>query len=53
MTAREPRRAPVSLKPAPVEMSGGLRAIADPELRAVLESLAAGVAASAGVPRIS
>ncbi|WP_419809302.1 DUF721 domain-containing protein [Sphingomonas sp.] len=52
VSAREPRRAPPSLKPAPAEMSGGLRTIADPELRAVLESLAAGVAASAGVPRI-
>ena len=56
VTAREPRRAPPSLTPAPAEMSaetlGGLRSITDPELRAVLESLAAGVAASAGVPRV-
>ena len=48
----EPRRAPPSLKPVPVEMGQGLNGIADPELRAVLESLAAGVAASSGVPRI-
>ena len=44
------RRAPPSLKPAPAEMQGfelggSLRTIADPELKAVLESLAAGVAA--------
>ncbi|WP_375381697.1 DUF721 domain-containing protein [uncultured Sphingomonas sp.] len=44
------RRAPPSLKPAPAdfqgfELGGSLRTIADPELKAVLESLAAGVAA--------
>ena len=49
---REARRAPPSLKPAPVEMGLGIKTIADPELRAVLESLAAGVAASTGLPRI-
>ena len=52
-----PRRAPPSLKPAPVpvEMGAGLKAIADPELRAVLESLAAGVAAAPppGLPKVS
>ena len=53
VAAREPRRAPASLRPAPVEMGHGIKAIADPELRAVLESLAAGVAASTGLPRIS
>jgi hypothetical protein len=53
VASREPRRAPPSLKAAPVEMGQGLKAIADPELRAVLESLAAGVAASSGLPRIS
>ena len=50
---REPRRAPPSLRPVPLDMGEGLKAIADPELRTVLESLAAGVHASAGVPRIS
>lgn len=49
---RAVRRAPVSLKPAPAEMGQGLKGIVDPELRAVLESLAAGVAASTGLPRI-
>ena len=47
-----PRSAPASLKPAPAEIGEGLKAIADPELRAVLESLAAGVHASRGLPRI-
>jgi hypothetical protein len=53
MAGREPRRAPPSRKPAPAEMGSGLKGIADPELRAVLESLAAGVAATTGLPRIS
>lgn len=48
-----PRRAPPSLKVVPAEMGEGIKAIADPELRAVLESLAAGVAATRGLPRIS
>ena len=47
-----PRGAPPSLKPAPAEVGEGLKVIADPELRAVLESLAAGVHASRGLPRI-
>ena len=45
-----PRRAPPSLKPVPVELGQSLKSIADPELKAVLESLAAGVAASHGIP---
>ncbi len=52
--APAPRRtAPPSLRPVPVEMGEGIKAIADPELRAVLESLAAGVAASRGLPKVS
>jgi hypothetical protein len=52
--APAPRRtAPPSLKPAPAEMGEGIKAIADPELRAVLESLAAGVAATRGLPKVS
>jgi hypothetical protein len=39
------------LKPAPAELGDGLRGIADPELKAVLEALAAGVAANA-IPKI-
>ncbi len=53
IAAKEPRRAPPSLRPLPADMGDGLKTIADPELRAVLESLAAGVAASRGLPRIS
>jgi hypothetical protein len=34
-------------------MGEGIKAIADPELRAVLESLAAGVAATRGLPKVS
>jgi hypothetical protein len=36
----EPRAAPPSLRPVPVELGESLRDIGDPELRAVLESLA-------------
>ena len=45
---------PVRQDPAPVpkELGEGLRTIADPELRAVLESLAGQVAASAGPPSV-
>ena len=38
------RRAPPSLKPIPVELGDSLRDIGDPELRAVLESLARSMA---------
>lgn len=48
-----PRAAPPSIKIMPVDMGQSLKGIADPELRAVLESLAAGVAATTGLPRIS
>ncbi|WP_084583619.1 DUF721 domain-containing protein [Sphingomonas azotifigens] len=41
---------PPSLKPIPEAMGQSLRGIADPELRAVLESLAAGVAAQDETP---
>ena len=37
---REAAKAPPSLKPIPMELGAGLRDIGDPELRAVLESLA-------------
>ena len=52
VTAREPRRAPPSVRTMPADMGHGLKAIVDPELRTVLESLAAGVAASTGLPRV-
>jgi hypothetical protein len=51
--APEPRRAPPSLRPVPVELGRSLRAIGDPELKAVLEALAAGVAASHGAPIVN
>jgi hypothetical protein len=44
------RAAPPSLRPIPAELGDSLRVIADPELRACLESLARGVAASEGQP---
>lgn len=44
----KPRVAPPSLRPIPVELGDSLREIADSELRACLESLARGVAASEG-----
>ena len=40
------RSAPPSLRPIPVELGDSLRSVADPELRACLESLARGVAAN-------
>ncbi|MCB2067337.1 MAG: DUF721 domain-containing protein [Erythrobacter sp.] len=42
--AEERRAAPPSLKPIPMELGESLRDIGDPELRAVLESLARSVA---------
>ena len=42
--AQEKRTAPPSLKPIPMELGESLRDIGDPELRAVLESLARSVA---------
>jgi hypothetical protein len=41
-----------ALRPVPKEMGEGLREIADPELRACLESLAAQIAASSGPPAL-
>ncbi|MBB5686098.1 DUF721 domain-containing protein [Sphingobium boeckii] len=46
------RAAPRALKPLSVELGDSLRAIADPELKAVLESLAQGVAATRGAPMV-
>ena len=40
---KQPPTAPLSLKPIPMELGAGLRDIGDPELRAVLESLARGL----------
>lgn len=50
--ASEVARARPDLRPVPKEIGEGLREIADPELRACLESLAARIAASSGPPSI-
>ncbi len=47
------RKAPPSIRAIPVELGESLRAIADPEFKAVLEALAAGVAATRGPPVVS
>ena len=48
---RKPRIAPPAVRVVPVELGESLRTIADPELKAVLESLAAGIGA-AGLPKL-
>lgn len=45
-------QAPPSLRPVPAELGESLREIADPELRACLESLARGIAATSGPPEL-
>jgi len=47
-----PKRTRPDLQPVPKELGEGLREIADPELRACLESLAARIAASSGPPSL-
>jgi hypothetical protein len=46
--AKAKRPAPPSLRPIPAELGDSVRAVADPELRAVLEGLARGLAAKDG-----
>jgi hypothetical protein len=46
------RETPAELAPVPVELGDSLRAVGDPELRAVLESLARGIATSEAMPVI-
>ncbi len=48
LAAAKSRVAPPSLRAIPAELGDSLRAIADPELKAVLESLARGVAEGEG-----
>jgi hypothetical protein len=50
--AASPRPHRAALRPVPKELGEGLREIADPELRACLESLAARIAASSGPPSV-
>ncbi|TPG20353.1 DUF721 domain-containing protein [Sphingomonas koreensis] len=52
VAAPRAKAAPPSLKPVPIDLGDSLRAIGDPELKAVLEALAAGVAATRGPPVI-
>jgi hypothetical protein len=47
------RPAPPSLKPIPAELGDSLREVADPELRACLESLARGLAAGEAAPAVA
>lgn len=47
------RPAPPSLRPIPAELGESLREVADPELRACLESLARGLADSDGAPVVT
>ena len=51
--AARPRPSGPQLRPVPKELGEGLREIADPELRACLESLAAQIAASSGPPSLA
>jgi hypothetical protein len=51
--APAPRPQRPQLRPVPKELGEGLREVADPELRACLESLAAQIAASSGPPSLS
>jgi hypothetical protein len=51
VAGREAPKRP-QLRPIPAELGEGLREIADPELRACLESLAAQIAASNGLPAV-
>ena len=50
MPSLTPRRVAPAKGPVPAELGEGLRAIADPELRACLESLAGHIAGSNGAP---
>jgi hypothetical protein len=49
----EPKLPRPQLRPVPKELGEGLREIADPELRACLESLAAQIEATSGPPSLS
>ena len=49
----QPRPAPPSLRPVPAALGDSLREIADPELRACLESLARGLGSGEGAPIVT
>lgn len=51
--APRPVQPAAMLRPVPAEIGDSLRSVADPELRTVLERMAAGLANRPGVPKIS
>ena len=53
VTPAAPVQQPAMLKPVPAELGDSLRDIGDPELRTVLERMAAGLATPPKLPRIS
>ncbi|WP_077148619.1 DUF721 domain-containing protein [Sphingopyxis sp. KK2] len=53
VTPAAPVQPPAMLKPVPAELGDSLRDIGDPELRTVLERMAAGLGAAPKIPRIS
>jgi hypothetical protein len=53
VTPAAPVQPPAMLKPVPAELGDSLRDIGDPELRTVLERMAAGLATASKLPRIS
>ena len=53
VTPAAPVQPPAMLKPVPAELGDSLRDIGDPELRTVLERMAAGLAMPPKLPRIS
>jgi len=52
LVAQQEQLKRAELRPVPKELGEGLREIADPELRACLESLAARIETSSGVPSL-
>lgn len=52
VVTRPERRAPPSIKAVPLELGDSLKTIGDPELKAVLEALAVGVASTSGLPQV-
>src|SRR3546814_14676139 len=53
VTPAAPVQPPAILKPVPAELGDSLRDIGDPELRTVLERMAAGLAAPPRLPKLS
>ncbi len=53
VTPAAPVQQPAMLKPVPAELGDSLRDIGDPELRTVLERMAAGLASASKIPKIS